>query len=103
MAAVRTDLSTSPASIRAAVACGGLRITGRGVVDGIRVIELAGTTRLTRYPLTVDVSPSTYLPVRLTFGTLRFDYRWLRPTAVTMAPFTLHPPAGFRHVTYNRT
>jgi hypothetical protein len=103
MAVLRTDLSTSPASIRAAVACGGLRITGRGRVNGQSVIKLAGTTRLTRYPLAVDVSPATYLPVRLTFGQLRFDYRWLKPGSASLAPFTLQPPAGFRRVAYNRT
>jgi hypothetical protein len=103
MADLRTDLSTSPASIRAAVACGGLRITGRGRVSGQPVIELAGTARLTRYPLAVDVSPATYLPVRLTFGQLRFDYRWLKPGPASLAPFTLRPPAGFRRVAYNRT
>lgn len=103
MAVLRTDLSTSPASIRAAVACGGLRVTGRGRVNGQSVIKLADTTRLTRYPLAVDVSPATYLPVRLTFGQLRFDYRWLKPAAASLAPFTLQPPAGFRRAAYNRT
>jgi hypothetical protein len=103
MAVLRTDLSTSPASIRAAVACGGLRVTGRGRVNGQSVIKLAGTTRLTRYPLAVDVSPATYLPVRLTFGQLRFDYRWLKPGTASLAPFTLRPPAGFRRAAYNRT
>jgi hypothetical protein len=103
LAVVRTDLSTSPASIRGALACGGLRITGRGRVDGQPVIKLAGTTRLTRFPLTVDVSPHSYLPVRLTFGQLQFDYRWLKPSAASLAPLTLAPPAGFRRVAYNRT
>jgi hypothetical protein len=103
MTVLRTDLSTSPASIRAAVACGGLRVTGRGRVNGQSVIKLAGTTRLTRYPLAVDVSPATYLPVRLTFGQLRFDYRWLKPGTASLAPFTLQPPAGFRRAAYDRT
>jgi hypothetical protein len=101
-ATLRTYLSTSPASIRAAVACGGLAISGHPTVDGQQVIELTGTPKLTSHRLTVDVSPATYLPVRMVFGRLRFDYRWLRPTEANLASLALHPPAGFRRVPYIR-
>jgi hypothetical protein len=98
LAPQKTWVSSSPASIRAALACGGLKITGRGQVDGVTVLKLAGTSRLTKYPLTVDVSPATYLPVRLQFGDLVFDYRWLPATPANLAKLTPHIPAGFKRV-----
>ena len=97
-APLRTWLSTSPGSFHAALACGGLKITGRGLVDGVPVIKMAATSKLTKYPLVVDVSPKTYLPVRMVFGSLRFDYRWLQPTAANLALLQVHIPAGFSHV-----
>jgi hypothetical protein len=102
MAPLKTDLAVSPSSIRAALACGGLKITGRGEVDGTPVIRMAGTLRLTKYPLAVDVSPATYLPVRLQFGDLRFDYRWLSPTPANLAKLTAHIPSNFRRVAAGR-
>lgn len=98
MAPLKTDLGVSPSSIRAALACGGLKITGRSQVDGAPAITMTGTLRLTKYPLTVDVSPATYLPVRLQFGGLRFDYRWLSPTPANLAKLTAHIPPNFRRV-----
>jgi hypothetical protein len=97
-APLTTYLSNSPASFRAALACGGLKITGHGQVNGAPAIEMTGTRRLTTFPLTVDVSPSTYLPLRLTFGHLEWDYRWLRPTAANLADLTVHAPAGYQRV-----
>jgi hypothetical protein len=97
-APLRTWLGTSPASFRAALACGGLKITGRGMVDGVPAIKMAATSKLTKYRLTVDVSPQTYLPVRLEFGNLRYDYRWLAPTRANLALLNLHIPASFRRV-----
>lgn len=93
-----TYLSTAPSSIRAALACGGLRISGHGQVNGVAVIKMTGTPRLSKYPLTVDVSPATYLPVRLKFGNLWWNYRWLAPTAANLASLTVHAPAGFQRV-----
>jgi hypothetical protein len=97
-APVATILSTSPASFRAALACGGLKITGHGMVNGVPAIKMAGTSRLTTYKLIVDVSPKTYLPVRLVFGDVRLDYRWLQPTAANLSLLQLHIPATFRQV-----
>jgi hypothetical protein len=98
LAPYKTDLAATPSAIRAALACGGLRIAGRGQVDGAPVITMKGTPRLTSYPLTLDVSPATYLPVRMDFGGLRWDYRWLPPTAASLARLNLHVPQGFRQV-----
>jgi hypothetical protein len=97
-APLRTYISNSPASFRAALACGGLKITGHRPVNGAPAIELTGTRRLTTFPLTVDVSPSTYLPLRLKFGHLEWDYRWLQPTAANLANLRVHAPAGFQRV-----
>jgi hypothetical protein len=102
MAPLKTDLGVSPSSIRAALACGGLKITGRAQIDGAPTIAMSGTLRLTKYPLTVDVSPATYLPVRLQFGNLRFDYRWLSPTPANVAKLTAHIPSNFRRVAADR-
>jgi len=46
----------------------------------------------------VDVSPSTYLPLRLKFGHLEWDYRWLQPTTANLAKLTVRAPAGFQRV-----
>ncbi|MEP7022910.1 MAG: hypothetical protein ABJB47_03680, partial [Actinomycetota bacterium] len=69
-APMKTYLSNSPASFRAALACGGLKIAGHTTIHGAPAIELTATSRLTSYPLVVDVSPSTYLPLRMKFGKL---------------------------------
>jgi hypothetical protein len=98
-APLRTYIGNSPASFRAALACGGLKITGHKQVNGAPAIELTGTKRLTTFPLTVDVSPSTYLPLRLKFGHLEWDYRWLQPTAANLASLKVAAPAGFQRVT----
>ena len=102
MAPQKTWVSSSPSSIKAALACGGLKITGRGQVGGMTVLKLAGTPRLTKYTLTVDVNPATYLPVRLQFGDLRWDYRWLPATPANLAKLTAHIPPNFRRVPAGR-
>jgi hypothetical protein len=51
-----------------------------------------------KLPLTVYVSPATYLPVRVVIGGLRQDYRWLAPTAANLAMLKVHIPPGFRRV-----
>jgi hypothetical protein len=94
----RTYISSSPASIRAALACGGLKITGHRPVNGAPAIELTGTRRLTTFSLKVDVSPSTYLPVRLKFGNLVWNYRWLQPTAANLANLKVAAPAGYQRI-----
>jgi hypothetical protein len=89
---------TSPSYIHAALACGGLSVTGRARVDGAAAIKLTGTRRLMKLPLTVYVSPATYLLVRVVIGGLRQDYRWLAPTAANLAMLKVRIPPGFRRV-----
>lgn len=62
--------------IHAALACGGLSVTGRMHVDGATAIKLTGIQRLAKLPITLYISPATYLPIRIVTGGLRQDYRW---------------------------
>jgi len=89
---------TSPSFIHGALACGGLSVTGRTRVDGAAAIKLTGTWRLARRPITLYVSPATYLPIRIVIGGLRQDYRWLAPTAANLAMLKVRIPPGFRRV-----
>jgi hypothetical protein len=73
-------------------------VTGRVPVDGAAAIKLTGTRRLTSMPLTVYVSPATYLLVRVVIGGLGQDYRWLAPTAANLAMLKVRIPPGFRRV-----
>lgn len=100
-AVLRTYLSTSPASIKSALACGGLVKAGTETVQGVRAIRLTSTSKLTSHSLTIDVSPDTFLPVRVVFGDIEMDYRWLQPTAANLAKLTPHIPRGFRQTHEN--
>ena len=100
-AVLRTYLSTSPASIKSALACGGLVKAGTETVQGVPAIKLTSTSKLTSHQLTIDVSPDTFLPVRVVFGDIEMDYRWLQPTAANLAKLTPHIPRGFRQTHEN--
>jgi len=47
------------------------------------------------------VSPDTFLPVRVVFGDIEMDYRWLQPTAANLAKLTPQIPRGFRQTHEN--
>jgi hypothetical protein len=100
-AVLRTYLSTSPASIKSALACGGLVKAGTETIQGVPAIKLTSTSKLTSHQLTIDVSPDTFLPVRVVFGDIEMDYRWLQPTAANLAKLTPHIPRGFRQTHQN--
>ena len=100
-AVLRTYLSTSPASIKSALACGGLVKAGTETVQGVPAIKLTSTSKLTSHQLTIDVSPDTFLPVRVVFGDIEMDYRWLQPTAANLAKLTPQIPPGFRQTHEN--
>ena len=89
---------TSPSFIHGALACGGLSVAGRTRVDSATAIKLTGTQRLAKPPITLYVSPATYLPIRVVIGGLRQDYRWLAPTAANLAMLTVRIPPRFRRV-----
>jgi hypothetical protein len=98
---LRTYLSTSPASIKSALACGGLVKAGTETVQGVSAIKLTSTSKLTSHQLTIDVSPDTFLPVRVVFGDIEMDYRWLQPTAANLANLAPQIPHGFRQTHEN--
>lgn len=100
-ATLRAYLSTSPASIKSALACGGLVKAGTETVQGVHAIRLTSTSKLTSHSLVVDVSPDTFLPVRVIFGNIEMDYRWLQPTAANLAKLTPQIPRGFRQTHKN--
>jgi hypothetical protein len=100
-AVLRTYLSTSPMSIKSALACGGLVKAGTEMVQGVPAIKLTSTSKLTSHQLTIDVSPDTFLPVRVVFGDIEMDYRWLQPTAANLARLTPQIPRGFRQTHEN--
>jgi len=98
--------STVARELRAAVSCGSLTSAGRQRVDGIDAIEL---TSRPDSPVSekVWVSPSTYLPVRVSvrvaFGKLpgrqqTASITWLPPTPQNLARLIVPIPAGFRKV-----
>jgi hypothetical protein len=106
--------STVARSLRTAVSCGILTVTGRQTVDGVEAIKL---TSRAGSPISeiIWVSPSTYLPVRVVvrsasgaagaFGAAgapavqqTADITWLPPTAQNLAKLTVPIPAGFRKV-----
>jgi hypothetical protein len=89
---------TSPSFIHAALVCGGLSVTGRMHVDGGTAIKLTGIQRLAKLPITLYVSPATYLPIRIVIGGLRQDYQWLAPTAANLAMLKVNIPPRFRRV-----
>lgn len=89
---------TSPSFIHAALACGGLSVTGRMHVDGATAIKLTGIQRLAKLPITLYISPATHLPIRIVIGGLRQDYLWLAPTAANLAMLKVHIPPRFRRV-----
>ncbi|MGH3288203.1 MAG: hypothetical protein ACRDPD_26560 [Streptosporangiaceae bacterium] len=103
--------STVARSLRTAVSCGTLTVTGRQSVDGIEAIKL--TSRPGSFiSETIWVSPSTYLPVRVVVRSASgasgapgapavqqtADITWLSPTAQNLAELTVPIPAGFRQV-----
>jgi hypothetical protein len=100
-ATLRAYLSTSPASIKSALDCGGLVKAGTETIQGVHAIRLTSTSKLTSHSLVVDVSPDTFLPVRVIFGHVEMDYRWLQPTAANLAKLTPHIPRGFRQTHEN--
>jgi hypothetical protein len=91
-------LFTSPVFVRAALACGGLSVSGHVRIDGTAAIRLTGSRAETKLPLVIYISPVTYRLVRTVIGGLRQDYRWLAPTPANLATLTVPIPPGFHRV-----
>lgn len=85
-------------AIKQGIACGGYKVVGHQVIDGIRAIKLEQDIRRTPFQ-TLWVSTKTYLPVRAEeISHVIIDYEWLRPTAASLAHLRFSVPAGFRKV-----
>jgi hypothetical protein len=114
-----------PAFIHATLACGAAAVTGHARIDGVDTLKISGSLteklppdqasayreKWLRERWTLYVSPTSYLPVRLsgsasTYGgpapsmpfTSVTDMQWLRPTAANIAKALVTIPAGFHHV-----
>jgi hypothetical protein len=97
--------ATVAEALRTAVSCGSLDAAGHQAIDGTDTIKLTSRpgSLITE---TIWVSPSTYLPVRVTtesaagYSPTRqtADFAWLPPTAQNVAKLTVPVPAGFRKV-----
>jgi hypothetical protein len=96
---------TVATALRTAVSCGSLVAEGRQTVDGFATIKLTSRpgSLITE---TIWVSPSSYLPVRVTVGSAAgyspvqqtADFSWLQPTTQNLAKLTVAIPPGFRKV-----
>lgn len=95
---------TVASTLRNAVSCGTLAVTGRQPVDGIEAIELTSRPG-SAINETVWVDPATYLPVRINVDLVpgapiwqTVNITWLPATAQNLAKLIVPIPAGFRHI-----
>ena len=92
-------------TLRDAVSCGALKVTGRQPVNGTQAIELTSSPG-SAFGETVWVNPVTYLPTRINVNSApgtpvqkqTVDIAWLPATAQNLAKLTVPIPAGFRRV-----
>jgi hypothetical protein len=91
-----SGFQATPGYLKATVACGALAAGGHAVIDGADTIKLVSTAKSKAGPMTVYVSPTTYLPVRSVVAGQRTDYQWLPATAANVAQLRGPIPAGFR-------
>jgi len=99
--------------ISKALSCHLFRAAGYQQIDGVNAARLEGTPRLLREVLgnashvtrvTLWVSSTTFLPVRLTLspvlsdGSGSFDFGWLKPTEANLANVQVTIPAGAQEV-----
>ena len=95
---------TVASTLRNAVSCGTLAVTGRQPVDGIEAIDLTSRPG-SAINETVWVDPATYLPVRINVDLVpgaptwqTVNITWLPATAQNLAKLIVPVPAGFRHI-----
>jgi hypothetical protein len=93
---VRIGAGGWSAFLRDELGCGQYRMARQQPADGVEAVKLTGSNGITAW-----VNPSTDLPVRLSLGGARPDqieFRWLAPTAASLAQLSVRVPAGFRQV-----
>jgi hypothetical protein len=91
-----SGFQATPGYLKATVACGALAADGHAVIDRVDTIKLMSTTKSKAGPMTVYVSPTTYLPVRSVVAGQRTDYQWRPATSANVAQLRVPIPAGFR-------
>jgi hypothetical protein len=105
-----------PLLIVRTLACGGFKMAGYADIDGAKTVKITGSRVIgtgsteTTNTLTLFVSPSTYLPVRITLSLaspglhtswISFDFQWLSPTAANRARASVTVPCGYQQVNEN--
>jgi hypothetical protein len=105
-----------PLLIARTLACGGFKMTGYAYVGGAETVKIsgsrvigAGSAEVTN-ALTLFVSPSTYLPVRVTLtlaspglhtSWTSFGFQWLSPTAANRARASVTVPCGYQEINWS--
>jgi hypothetical protein len=103
-----------PLVIVRTLACGGYKMAGYADIDGAVTVRItgsrvigAGSSGESTNTVTLFVSPSTYLPVRITLSIASpglhtswtsVDIQWLPPTAANRARASVTVPCGFQQV-----
>jgi hypothetical protein len=102
-----------PLLIVRTLACRGYKMTGYADIDGAETVKISGSRVMgtgsaeTTNTLTLFVSPSTYLPVRIILSLggaglhttwTSFDFQWLPPTAANRARASVTVPCGYQQV-----
>jgi hypothetical protein len=96
---------TMGSTLREAVSCGTLTVTGRQPVNGTEAIELTSRPGSV-FDEVVWVNPATYLPMRIDVNSVpgtsglkqTVDITWRPATAQNLTGLTVPIPAGFRRV-----
>jgi hypothetical protein len=107
-----------PLLIGRTLACGGYKMAGYAEIDGAETVKITGSrvVRIGSGPAgaitftdTLFVSPSTFLPVRITqsaaapgvHGSLTSaDIQWLPPTAANRARASVTVPCGYQQISW---
>jgi hypothetical protein len=105
-----------PLVIERTLACGRFKMAGYAQIDGAETVKLtgswvlgAGSDAASTITDTLFVTPSSYLPVRITQSTTSpglhgsvnsADIQWLRPTAANRARATGTIPCGYQLISW---
>jgi hypothetical protein len=107
-----------PLLIRRTLACGGYKVAGYATIDGAKTVKITGSRVLHVAPGpagsititdTLFVSPSTYLPVRITQSATApglhslpnsDGIQWLPPTTANRARVSVTVPCGYQQISW---
>jgi hypothetical protein len=107
-----------PSLIVRTLACGGFKMAGYADIGGAKTVKMTGSRVLgtgsgsageSTNTVTLFVSPSTYLPVRITWATAArglhgartsADIQWLPPTMANRAHASVTVPCGYQQISW---